>query len=142
MSEGAERVNYLQLARAALFNGQSVELSLFGERPHQGKSDSLVQLRPELLKDQNVRLSFAINAKDALDALSQINTTTIPQENSLLVDVTDHIIDEESSFLFSQWVRQAQLNQSKKPKRCFLLVTPSVLNVSEAVEQRATPPSR
>ncbi|QDT45412.1 Regulatory protein BlaR1 [Gimesia alba] len=140
MWEQKKGVNRLQLSKLTLFNGQSTELSLFGEPPPDEKPQYRVQVRPELLQYQTVRLSYIINAKDALDALSQINTAIIPKGKSVLIDVTDHITDKESAFLFQQWVRQTQLSFPKKNKRCFLLVTPSVLKVSDAVKQPATLP--
>ncbi|MCA9013860.1 MAG: hypothetical protein KDA77_00890 [Planctomycetaceae bacterium] len=140
MSEQAKRVNRLQLSKLTLFNGQSAELSLFGEPPPHEKPDYQFQVRPELLQDETVQLSFAINAKDALDALTQLKNIKIPQGKSVLVDITDHIKREESLFPFEQVVRQAQLSYPKKNKRCLLLVTLSVLKISEAIEQRASPP--
>ncbi|WP_339732301.1 M56 family metallopeptidase [uncultured Gimesia sp.] len=139
MSEQEKRVNRLQQTKLTLFNGQSAELNLFGEHPPHEKPQYRyrVQVRPELLQDQNVRLSFAINAKDALDALSQFNAAIIPKGKSVLIDITEHITDKESTFLLQQWVRQTQLKYPKKPKRCFLLVTPAVLQVSDAAEQQS-----
>jgi len=142
MSERGKRVNLQELVKVTTFNGQPAVLNLFGSPLPDEKSKALIQLRPELLKDQRLRLSFVINAKNALDAISYLKSATIPQGQSMLVDITDQLSREDSSFLFDQFVRQAEMSYQKQTKRCFLLVTPAVLNVSEAVEQRATPPSR
>ncbi|MFH1299601.1 MAG: M56 family metallopeptidase [Planctomycetota bacterium] len=142
MSERGEHVNRQHVAKVTTFNGQPAVLNLFGLLPPDETPKTLVQLRPELLQNQRLRLSFVINPQNALDTISHLKNATIPEGQSLLVDITDQLSRDDSSYQFDQFVRQAELSYQKQTKRCLLLVTPNVLNVSEAVEQRATPPSR
>ncbi|WP_417391193.1 hypothetical protein [Gimesia sp.] len=92
-----------------------------------------MQLRPELLKDLRLQLSYVINFRNAQDAIAYLKNATIPQGQSLLVDITDELSREDSSFLFDQFVRQAELSFQKQPQRCLLLVTPTILNASAEV---------
>lgn len=138
MSERGEHMNRQHVAKVTTFNGQPAILNLFGLLPPDETPKALVQLRPELLQNQRLRLSFVINPQNALDTISHLKNATIPEGKSLLVDITDQLSRDDSSYLFDQFVRQAELSYQKQAKRCFLLVTPSVLKVSDAVEQPAT----
>lgn len=113
-----------------LFNGQSTELNLFGPLVPDENSKSLIQLRPELINNRQLRLSYVINARNALDAISHVQNTTIPQGQSLIVDISDQLEGGGSSFLFDQFVRQAELSYQKQTKRSFLLVTPKILTAT------------
>ncbi|QDU53276.1 Regulatory protein BlaR1 [Gimesia panareensis] len=128
--EEAGRVQQQVLMNVTLFNGQSTELNLSGSPVPDENSKSLIQLRPELLNNRRIRLSYVINARNALDAISHVQRTTIPEGQTLLVDITDQLAGGDSSFLFDQFVRQAELSYQKQTKRCFLLVTPKILTAT------------
>ncbi|MFI4848116.1 MAG: M56 family metallopeptidase [Gimesia chilikensis] len=110
-----------------LSNGQSTEFKLSSPILPDAKSQLLIQLRPELLDQQKVRLSFVMNAKNALEALTHSRTATVTPGQSLLIDITDQLREGESNYMFDQLVRQAGLSYQKQGKRCFLLVTPKIL---------------
>ncbi|MEQ9066574.1 MAG: hypothetical protein RLO18_07625, partial [Gimesia chilikensis] len=94
----------------------------------------LIQLRPELVDQQKVRLSFVMNAQNALEALTNSKTATVAPGQSLLIDITDQLREGESTHMFDQLVRQAGLTYQKQGKRCFLLVTPSLPQVGDKKE--------
>lgn len=133
MSSKVDDMEYRMSMNLTLFNGQSFEFNLPDSFVPDEKSKSLLQLRPELLKDRRIRLSYVINARNALDALSHLHSITIPQGQTLLVDLTDQLSRDDSSFLFDQFVRQAELSYQKQSKRCFMLVTPTILTASAEV---------
>ncbi len=133
MSSSVDDMEYKMSAKLRLFNGQSCEISLPDLLVPDQKSKSLLQLRSELLKNQRIRLSYLINARNALDALSHVESATIPRGQSLLVDITDQLSRDRSSFQFDQFVKQAELTYQKQPKRCFMLVTPTILTASAEV---------
>lgn len=128
--EEAGRVQQQALMNVTLFNGQSTELNLSGSPVPDENSKSLIQLRPELMNNRGIRLSYVINARNALDAISHVQRATIPEGQTLLVDITDQLAGVDSSFLFDQFVRQADLSYPKQTKRCFLLVTPKILTAT------------
>ena len=113
-----------------LSNGQSTEFNFSSPILPDTKSQLLIQLRPELLDQQKVRLSFVMNAKNALEALTHSRTATVPPGQSLLIDITDQLREGESTYMFDQLVRQAGLSYQKQGKRCFLLVTPKILTAT------------
>lgn len=133
MSSSVDDMEYKMSAKLRLFNGQSCEISLPDLLVPDQKSKSLLQLRSELLKNQRIRLSYLINARNALDALSHVENATIPRGQSLLVDITDQLSRDRSSFQFDQFVKQAELSYQKQAKRCFMLVTPNILTASAEV---------
>lgn len=126
----ADRLQHQTLMNVTLFNGQSTELNLSGHLVPDEKSKSLIQLRPELINNRQLRLSYVINARNALDAISHVQNTTIPQGQSLIVDISDQLAGGDSSFLFDQFVRQAELSYQKQARRSFLLVTPKILTAT------------
>ena len=126
----ADRLQHQTLMNVTLFNGQSTELNLSGPLVPDENSKSLIQLRPELINNRQLRLSYVINARNALDAISHVQNTTIPQGQSLIVDISDQLAGGDSSFLFDQFVRQAELSYQKQAKRSFLLVTPKILTAT------------
>ncbi|QDU06108.1 Regulatory protein BlaR1 [Gimesia chilikensis] len=126
----ADRLQHQALMNVTLFNGQSTELNLSGSLVPDENSKSLIQLRPELINNRQLRLSYVINARNALDAISHVQNTTIPQGQSLIVDISDQLAGGDSSFLFDQFVRQAELSYQKQAKRSFLLVTPKILTAT------------
>lgn len=139
MSSSVDDMEYKMSAKLRLFNGQSCEISLPDLLVPDQKSKSLLQLRSELLKNQRIRLSYLINARNALDALSHVESATIPRGQSLLVDITDQLSRDRSSFQFDQFVKQAELSYQKQPKRCFMLVTPTILTASAEVPEYRDP---
>lgn len=141
MSSKVDDMEYRMSMKLTLFNGQSFEFNLPDSLVPDQKLKSLLQLRPELLKDQRLRLSYVINARNALDALSHVESSTIRQGQSLLVDITDQLSSDRSSFQFDQFVRQAELSYQKQERRCLLLVTPTIINAAEEVEQMKKQPA-
>ncbi|WP_298860789.1 M56 family metallopeptidase [uncultured Gimesia sp.] len=130
----------------SLVNGQTGEVVVSDTpmRPQKSNSGVKVQLRPELLKDQKLRLSMAINPKDALDALSNLKNITLPKVRNdafdikgdfVLFDITDQVVGKDAAFLPYQ--RFSQIEQkSENQKQVFLLVAPSVSSMSEFVNHR------
>ncbi|WP_339683278.1 M56 family metallopeptidase [Gimesia maris] len=139
MSSSVNDMEYKMSAKVTFFNGQSCEFNLLDSLVPDQKSKSLLQLRPELLKDQQIRISYLINARNALDALSHVESATIPPGQTLLVDITDQLSRDRSSFQFDQFVKQAELSYQKQPKRCFMLVTPTILTASAEVPEYRDP---
>lgn len=139
MSSSVNDMEYKMSAKVTFFNGQSCEFNLLDSLVPDQKSKSLLQLRPELLKDQRIRISYLINARNALDALSHVESATIPPGQTLLVDITDQLSRDRSSFQFDQFVKQAELSYQKQPKRCFMLVTPTILTASAEVPEYRDP---
>jgi beta-lactamase regulating signal transducer with metallopeptidase domain len=117
-----------------LSNGQSTEFNLSSPILPDENSKSLIQLRPELVDQHKVRLSFVMNAKNALDAITHSRTATVTLGQSLLIDITDQLQEGDSTYTFDQLVRQAGLTYQKQGKRCFLLVTPSLPQVGDKKE--------
>ncbi|KAA0140748.1 M48 family metalloprotease [Gimesia chilikensis] len=126
-----EDVNEKIEVEVTLSNGQSTEFNLSSPILPDAKSQLLIQLRPELVDQQKVRLSFVMNAKNALEALTNSKTATVTPGQSLLIDITDQLREGESTHMFDQLVRQAGLTYQKQGKRCFLLVTPSLPQVGD-----------
>lgn len=133
-----------------LVNGQTGEVVVSDAPMRSQKSNSRVkvQVRPELLKDQKLRLSLAINPEDALDALSNLKNITLPKMkfdvfeikgNFVLFDITDQVTGKEPAFLPYQQFNQVE-QKSKNQKQLFLLVAPSVSSRKEFVERRPIPP--
>ncbi|MEQ8633855.1 M56 family metallopeptidase [Gimesia maris] len=139
MSSSVNDMEYKMSAKVTFFNGQSCEFNLLDSLVPDQKSKSLLQLRPELLKDQRIRISYLINARNALDALSHVESATIPPGQTLLVDITDQLSRDRRSFQFDQFVKQAELSYQKQPKRCFMLVTPTILTASAEVPEYRDP---
>ncbi len=129
-----EDVNEKLEVEVTLSNGQSTEFKLSSPILPDAKSQLLIQLRPELLDQQKVRLSFVMNAKNALEALTHSRTATVTPGQSLLIDITDQLREGDSTYTFDQLVRQAGLSYQKQGKRCFLLVTPSLPQVGDKKE--------
>ncbi|QDV21143.1 Regulatory protein BlaR1 [Gimesia panareensis] len=132
-SENAKRVNRT-LKKMTPLNGVTMGYFLSDPLFPHDKSKSPMQLRPELLNDQRVRLSYVINARNAQDAISYAQTVTIPRGKSFLIDITEQLLRDHSSFRFDEFVRQAGLSYQKQGKRCFLLVTPSLPEVGDKKE--------
>lgn len=126
-----EDVNEKIEVEVTLSNGQSTEFNLSSPILPDAKSNLLIQLRPELVDQQKVRLSFVMNAKNALEAITHSRTATVTPGQSLLIDITDQLREGESTHMFDQLVRQAGLTYQKQGKRCFLLVTPSLPQVGD-----------
>lgn len=126
-----EDVNEKLEVEVTLSNGQSTEFNLSSSILPDAKSNLLIQLRPELVDQQKVRLSFVMNAKNALEAITHSRTATVTPGQSLLIDITDQLREGESTHMFDQLVRQAGLTYQKQGKRCFLLVTPSLPQVGD-----------
>ncbi|MFK7777117.1 MAG: M56 family metallopeptidase [Gimesia sp.] len=133
-----------------LVNGQTGEAVVLDSqmRPQKSNSRIKVQVRPELLKDQKLRLSLAINPKDALDALSNLKNITLSKVrfnvfdikgNFVLFDITDQVVGKEPAFLPYQRFNQVE-QKSENPKQYFLLVAPSVSSMTEFVNHRPIPP--
>lgn len=121
-----------------LVNGQTGEAVVSDSpmRSQKPNSGVKVQVRPELLKDQKLRLSMAINPKDALFNLKNI---TLPKGSLVLFDITDQVVGKEPAFLPYQ--RFSQIEQkSENQKQFFLLATPSVSSMTEFVNHKPSPP--
>lgn len=141
MAQQTECVNILPAPKLSLFNGQSVEFDLNAKILSQKSSACRIQLRTELLEKQNLRLSMAINANDALDALSNLKSMTIPKVDSVLIDITNQVSGTEPAYLPFQRFNQIQ-QETKGQKRYFLLVSPAVINPSESEEKLILPHPR
>lgn len=125
-----------------LFNRQSGEIKMTDQVQALTKSECRIQFSAEVQQNDQVMLSMAVNADDALDAISQLKRMTVPKGKSMLVDITDQLTEAESSFLLYQLVRQTQQSEAKKQKRYFLLVTPFIYKAPKFVAPFTTPPSR
>ncbi|QDT95043.1 M56 family metallopeptidase [Gimesia aquarii] len=142
MAQRTEHLNILQAPKLSLFNGQSIEFDLKTTLESQKNSPFRIQLRTELPEKQTLRLSMAINANDALDVLSNLKSMAIPNGKSVLIDITDQVSGREPAFLPFQFSNQNQ-PEPKKHKRYFLLISPSVMNLSESEETlNLEPPGR
>ncbi|MAX35453.1 M56 family metallopeptidase [Gimesia sp.] len=88
------------------------------------KRDCHIQLHPVILEQDQVQISMIVNPDEVEDSLSNLKRGTIPQEHTLLVDITEQITGQKHSLLPSELQGQVLAGQEQQ-NRYLLLVTPS-----------------
>jgi len=88
------------------------------------KRDCHIQLHPVILEQDQVQISMIVNPDEVEDSLSNLKRGTIPQEHTLLVDITEQITGQKHPLLPSELQGQVLAGQDQQ-NRYLLLVTPS-----------------
>ncbi len=105
------------------------------------KTECTIQLHPVIQEKDQVQISMIINPEKEKDSLSNIKRGTIPQEHSLLIDVTEQITGRKPALLPAELHGQLISGRARQ-SRYLLLLTPSKPDDMTKLRLSLTPPSR
>ncbi|QDT87844.1 M56 family metallopeptidase [Gimesia chilikensis] len=105
------------------------------------KTECTIQLHPVIQEKDQVQISMIINPEQEKDSLSNIKIGTIPQEHSLLIDVTEQITGRKPALLPAELHGQLISGRARQ-SRYLLLLTPSKPDDMTKLRLSLTPPSR
>lgn len=127
------RTNIMAAPKVTLFNGQSWEVSGWSDVSPQTK----ILLHTMVDGSQTVRLSTAINARDAADALRSGSVHRVPSGGTVVLDVTDQMpaVAEVKTPVLEKvpYVNRLfrQVSSNRTALRTLLLITPRIIAVEE-----------
>ncbi len=87
------------------------------------KRDCLFRLHPVIQEQDQVQISMIVNPDEIEDSLANLKRGTIPQEHTLLVDITEQITGQKYPLLPAELQGQVLTGQVKQ-HRYLLLITP------------------
>jgi len=141
--QGAPKASLRSLGKLTLFPGQSAKFEM---TTPEGGMEVLVHT---VLGEQTgtVQLAFAVNAQDVADALRTSTSVNVPDEQTVLVDITRRMSGEERGDFLSvapqlqSARRRAHGSPSDESVRTFLLVNSRIIVEEQLEEDRGVPTS-